>query len=33
VLAAGITLGAVTLVFFGLSLLAVATSEFRFSKA
>lgn len=32
-LTAGIVLAAVTLVFFGLSLLAVATSEFRFSKA
>lgn len=32
-LTAGIVLGIVTLLFFGLSLLAVATSEFRFSKA
>ena len=32
-LAAGLTLGAVTLTFFGLGLLAVATSEFRFSRA
>jgi ABC-type transport system involved in multi-copper enzyme maturation permease subunit len=32
-LTAGLVLGAVTLVFFGFSLLAVATSEFRFSKA
>jgi ABC-type transport system involved in multi-copper enzyme maturation permease subunit len=32
-LAAGLTLGAVTLVFYGLGVLAVATSEFRFSKA
>ena len=32
-LTAGLVLGAVTLVFFGLSLVAVASSEFRFSKA
>jgi hypothetical protein len=32
-LAAGLTLGAVSLIFFGVGVLAVATSEFRFSKA